>query len=207
MVDINNQLLRLNLEDAQEEIAKLIGLGYTDVILTFPILEDGNYEIDDMISKYNVFKLNFKGINLYLGNEINYHYSLIHRLKSNDCLTLNQTNYVLIKLPDENPHQLRQLINALPDYKIIISCVDQYKYFSYHDLVDLKKLGVLYLVNIKNVHKGKAKKLLKKKLIDFLVTYDDINFLDNKILKKIDHNYHQNLKYYNYEEIINANIG
>ena len=206
MVDINNQLLQLNFEEAQEEIAKLIGLGYTDLILTFPVLKAGDYEIDDMISKFNAFKLNFKGVNLYLGNEIHYHYSLIHRLKNNDLLTLNQSKYILVKLPEENPMQLKQLIHALDDYKIIISCVDQYKYFSFHDLVELKKLGVLYLVNIKNIRKNKVKKLLKKKLIDFLVTYDDINYLDNKTKKKLDHNYHRQLRYNNYDDIINLTL-
>lgn len=207
MVDINNQLLQLSFEEAQEEIAKLIGLGYTDLILTFPVLENGDYDIEDMISKFNMFKLNFKGINLYLGNEIQYHYSMIHRLKKNDVLTLNQSKYILIKLPmDKKPDQFKQLIKALNDYKIIISCIDQYKYFSLRDLVELKKSGILYLVNMKNIHKRKAKKLLKKKLIDFLVTYDDINDYSNYLKKRIDKNYYRVLNYNNYEAIIKNNL-
>lgn len=206
MVDINNQLLKLDFDEAKDEIAKLIGYGYTDLILTFPILKDGDYDIDDMISKFNIFKLNFKEINLYLGNEVNYHYSIIHRLKNNDILTLNKSKYLLLKLPEQNPPQLKQLIKALDDYKIIISCVDEYKYFSIHDLIKLKDLGVLYLTNIKNVRKRKVKQLLKNNLIDFLVTYDDINYLNNKTRKKLDHNYHRQLMYNNYDDIIKINL-
>lgn len=207
MVDINNQILKLTFEEAQEEIAKLIGLGYTDLILTFPILEDGNYDTEDMISKFTVFRANFKGINLYLGNEIQYHYSLIHRLKNHDILTLNQSNYILLKLPPkESPFQLSQLIKTLSDYKIIISCIDEYKYFSFHDLEELKKLGVYYMVKMKNVLKGKGKKLLEKQLIDFLVTYDDITVVDNQLKKKVNHKYYLELKDNNYKDIIKNSL-
>lgn len=203
MVDLNNQLLKLSFEEAQEEIAHLISMGYTDLILTFPILEDGNYEIEEMISKFNMFKLNFKGINLYLGNEIHYHYSLIHRLKKNDILSLNQSKYILLKLPmDKKPDQFKQLINALHDYKIIISCVEQYKYFKLRDLVELKKLDILYLVNIKNIRKHKVKQLLKKQLVDYLVTYDDINDHIYNLKKMINQNYYRNLTKDNYDAII-----
>lgn len=208
MVDINNQLLKLRPEEAQEEIAKLIGLGYTDLILTFPILENGDYEIEDMVSKFNMFKLNFKGINLYLGNEINYHYTLIHRLKKQDVLTLNQSEYILLKLPaDDKPEQFKQLISALSAYKVILSCADQYKYLNVNDLVEMKKSGILYLVNIKNIKKRKTKKMLKKKLVDFLVTYDNVpKDVFEQGQKLIGREYMQKLINDNYTNILKINL-
>jgi tyrosine-protein phosphatase YwqE len=208
MVDINNQILKLRPEEAQEEIAKLIGLGYTDIILTFPILENGDYEIEDMVSKFNMFKFNYKGINLYLGNEINYHYTLIHRLKKHDILTLNQSEYILLKLPaDDKPEQFKQLISALSDYKVILSCADQYKYLNVNDLIEMKKSGILYLVNVKNINKHKTKKMLKKKLVDFLVTYENVpNSVFKQGQKLIGREYMQKLISDNYTNILKINL-
>lgn len=205
MVDINNQLLKLPINEAQEEIAKLIGLGYTDLILTFPILVNGEYDIEEMVSKFNMYKVNFKAINLYLGNEVYYHYSLIHRLKKHDILTLNGSEYILLKLPKEKkPEQFRQLIEALEQYKVIISCADEYKYLTYKDLVDLKKMNVLFLVDIKNIKKRKTKKLIKNHLVDYLVTYDNINHvLDKNFYNFIDKDYYHKITKDNYSKIIN----
>lgn len=205
MIAINNQLLQLPVEEAQEEIAKLIGLGYTDVILTFSVLVNGEYDIEEMVSKFNMYKVNFKGIHLHLGCELHYHYSLIHRLKKHDVLSLNQTEYILLRLPQEKkPEQFRQLISALSDYKVILSCVEEYKYFSVKDLCAIKEEGLLYLSNIRNQEKKKLKKLLKMNLIDFLSYYDDIDPKKAEKLEKICGKvYYNQIVHENYLKILN----
>ena len=142
MIDLNNQILKLNYDDARDEISRLVGLGYTDLILTFPTLENGEYGIEEMVSKFNLFKVSIKGIRLWLGNEVHFHYTLIHRFKQKDILTLNQSEYLLLRLPKKNPLQLKQLIGVLQSYKIILSCIEEINYFSMMDLIELKKMGV-----------------------------------------------------------------
>ena len=207
MITINNQLLQLPIEEVEEEIAKLIGLGYTHLILTFPALIDGEYEIEDMVTKFNMFKLNFKGINLHLGSELNYHYSIIHRLKKRDVLTLDQSEYILLRLPkEEKPEQFKQLIMALSSYRIILSCVEDYKYFSIDELEEMKDMGILYLSNIKNIGKKKVKKLLKRKLIDYLCFYDDIDAFDEKLKNRFGNAYINQITKDNFCKILKIDL-
>ncbi len=203
MFDINNQILQLGTEEAHDEINRLVDLGYTDVILTYPVLEDGNYEIDEIIAKFNMYKVSFKNINLYLGNEVNYHYSIIHRINNKDVLTLNQSNYVLIKLPnDHKPELLSIMFKSLSNYNIIISNIDQYKYFNFKDLKELKKNNIKFLVKIGSISK-RGRKLLKHEMIDYLVTYDNIKVLSKNLKKKLSISYYKKINIDNYKDIIN----
>ncbi|MFA7367157.1 MAG: CpsB/CapC family capsule biosynthesis tyrosine phosphatase [Bacilli bacterium] len=206
MFDINNQILQLRTEEAHDELRRLVDLGYTDVILTYPVLEDGTYEIDDIIAKFNMYKVSFKDLNLYLGNEVHYHYSIIHRLKNKDVLTLNQSNYVIIKLPlDKKPALLNSMFKALSDYVIILSNVDEYKYFNFKDYIELKKQGIKFLVKIGNLRR-RGIKLLKHEMIDFLVTYDNIKTINSKLKKKINIGYYKKINIDNYKDIVNFDL-
>lgn len=207
MIDLNNQILKLNYDDARDEISRLVGLGYTDLILTFPTLENGEYGIEEMVSKFNLFKVSIKGIRLWLGNEVHFHYTLIHRLKQKDILTLNQSEYLLLRLPKKNPLQLKQLIGVLQSYKIILSCIEEINYFSMMDLIELKKMGVLFLVSANHLHKPRARQLLRKGLADFLVTYDNLcDISQNKFVKRLDLDYLKKITHDNLKEIVKFDL-
>lgn len=203
MVDINKQILELNTAVAEEIINIYKEHGYTDLILTIPVLEDGKIEQEKYLENYYALQKNITGINLYLGNEIYYHFKLIHYLKKKEIMTFNNSNYLLLHLPVENePIQLKTLIRTLKNYQIIISCIDQYKYYSLKDLYELKNEGALFLVQNKNLLKRKVKKLFKKELIDFVASYDDYTSLIVKP-KFLDEQYYQKIVKDNFQNIIN----
>jgi len=203
MVDINNKILTLDFREAIEKINVLKAKGYSDLILTIPILENGEYEQKEEIEKFNLLKAKIKDINLYLGNEINYHYTLIHRLKKGDLFTLNNSEYVLIKLPEkEKPKELRQLILGLSDYKIIISSISNNKYYTFNDLKAIKNLGFLYLEKLADIDNRKVKKMLKRKMVDYLVINDEVDFKISKRYHKIDDGYLEKLNHDNFINIL-----
>ncbi|MDY0064412.1 MAG: CpsB/CapC family capsule biosynthesis tyrosine phosphatase [Bacilli bacterium] len=176
MIGINNQILQLNFEEAQEEVAKLIALGYTDIILTLPTLINGEHDIEHLLSRFNRYRLGIKGIRYYIGNEIHYHYSMIHRLSQKEIISINNSKYLLLRLPkDKLPHQFLDAVEFLKDYTIILSSIEEYKYFSIHDLEELQKKGIQLMANLTNIKKGRLQTLLRKQLIDYLVFFDDIN--------------------------------
>ncbi|MFA6627306.1 MAG: CpsB/CapC family capsule biosynthesis tyrosine phosphatase [Bacilli bacterium] len=208
MIDLNNQILKLSYDEAEQEIAQLIRFGYKAIILTSPMLNEDVNDLDEIISKFNRLKVCFKQIKFFFGSEINFHYSMIHRLSQGDVLSLNQSEYVFVHLPnDKKPEQLNQLIQFWSDKKIILSCIDEYKYFSVNDLIDLKQKGVLFFANINNVHSAKLKKLLKKKLIDFLGTYQDVkDYRTASFFKKLDRAYFNEIVQDNYQKIIQIDL-
>jgi hypothetical protein len=61
---------------------------------------------------------------------------MIHRLEQGEVLSLSPKSYVFVKLPEnKKPEQLNQLINYWTDKTIILSCVEDYRYFSVDDLL------------------------------------------------------------------------
>lgn len=208
MIDINNQILSLNYEEAEQEIARLIGLGYTDLILTFPILMNGEYNIEEMISKFNLFKVSFSGIRFYLGNEIHYHYTMLHRLKQKDVLSLNQSKYLFIKLPDKTfPDQFRQMLKALDGYTIILSCANRYTYFSCNDLLALREQGIMLFTSIHDLNKRCAKRLLKKEALDLVGTYDSVgDIMKIKSIKACNPPYVRKITFDNFKEIVKIDL-
>lgn len=206
MVDINKHILTLSTEEAIEIINIFIDRGYTDLILTIPILEDGNLHQQEALEKFYILKKQINGINLYLGNEVSYHFKLIHHLKNNNILTLNNSNYLLLKLPnDEEPLQLNALFDVLKGFNIIISCVDTYKYYSYKDLVEMKNKGALFLIEMKNMYKGKGKKLLKKHLVDFIASYDEVSTPISKP-RYLEKEYFEEITNSNFQKILKLDL-
>ncbi|MDD4212473.1 MAG: hypothetical protein PHY42_03630 [Bacilli bacterium] len=208
MIDLNNQILRLSYDEAEQEIAQLIRLGYKAVILTSPVYDEETSDFDEMITKFNRLKVSSKQIQFFLGSEIYFHYSMIHRLSKGEILSLNQSEYIFVHLPnDKKPEQLNQLIHFWSDKKIVLSCIEEYKYFSVADLVDLKKKGVLFFSNINNIKFSKLQRLLKKQQIDFLGTYQDIkDYRNHKFIQKLSRGYYNQIVRDNYQKIIQIDL-
>ena len=204
MVDININILQLPIEEAKLELAKLEDCGYLHVILVYPVLQNGEYDFPEMINKFNQLKAEAKNINLMLGNLIHYHSSMIHRLQEKQILTLNNSPYILLELPsDEKPKLLKAAIEFLKDYKIIIVQPHKWKYYNYKELVELREMGVKFLICYSDTESHKVRKLLKKQMIDFMVAglSNDME-ISKKADKLIDQEYSQRLVSGSFQEII-----
>ena len=204
MVDININILQLPIEEAKLELAKLEDCGYLHVILVYPVLQNGEYDFPEMINKFNQLKAEAKNINLMLGNLIHYHSSMIHRLQEKQILTLNNSPYILLELPsDEKPKLLKAAIEFLKDYKIIIVQPHKWKYYNYKELVELREMGVKFLICYSDTESHKVRKLLKKQMIDFMVAglSKDME-ISKKADKLIDQEYSQRLVSGSFQEII-----
>lgn len=204
MVDINVRILQLPIEEAKVELLKLEDRGYLHVILVYPVLENGEYDYPLIIEKFNELKKDARNINLMLGSLINYHSSMIHRLQAKQILTLNNTNYILLQLPlSGKPQLLKHAIEFLKDYKIIISQPHLCNYLNYKELLELKEMGVLYLISYDDTKIRLARKLLKKKMVDFIVHGLGNGFeVHKKAEKLIDEEYSQRIVFENFNQII-----
>lgn len=204
MVDINVKILQLPVNEGKMELAKLEDRGYLHVVLVYPVLEHDEYNFPEIVEKFNELKRETKNINLMLGNLIHYHNSMIHRLHHQQILTLNNSKYILLSIPyEEKPKLLTQAITALNDYKIILSQPHNCSYFHYKELVELKEMGVQYLISYDDTKNRIVRKLLKKKMIDYIVYGLGNGFeMHKKAEKLIDEEYSQNIVSRNFNQII-----
>lgn len=188
MIDIHSHILPQvddgsnSFSDSIKMIENSLKQGINHIILTPHALSpymDCKFK-DEIIPLFNDFKQQVKklgiNINLYLGQEVSYHPRIFDYLKNDQLLTLNNSEYLLLELPYESRlEKMDELIYNLNcyNYQVIISHVERYRYYSFKDLVELKKLGVLFQINAnslnkKNTNYKKTMRLLKKNLVDFI---------------------------------------
>lgn len=203
MVDINVRILQLPIEEARVELAKLEDLGYVNIILVYPVLENGEYDFPEIKEKFNILKAETKNSNLMFGNMVHYHSSILHRLKLKQISTLNDSEYLLLKLPiDEKPRLLNHIVSILSDYKLILYRPHECTYYNLKELVALKEQGVLFLITYEDTKNKIVRKLLKKKLIDFIVDGVSSNLeIAKKAKRYLDDDYSQKVVSENFHEI------
>lgn len=204
MVDINSTILQLSIDEAKIELANLEDRGYSHVILVYPVLKNGEYDFPEIIEKFNILKEEVKTIDIMLGSLIYYHSSIIHRLQKQQILTLNNSNHILITLPcDEKPRLFRQAINELSEYQIILAQPHLCKYFHYKELVEIKAIGVKFLITYDDIKYHIVRRLLKKQMIDFIASgsgnYTEVH---KRFQKLISEEYSQRIVRVNYNQII-----
>jgi protein-tyrosine phosphatase len=186
MIDIHTHILPnyddgcRTLEEARECLLKQKSNGVNHVILTphFSIKDDKEH----LIEYFEKFKKQVEdiGVNLYLGAEVMYSRGFIKALREKKVLTLNNSQYMLIEFEFFNTGV--DMKEALYDvmcmgYKVILAHPERYDYLSINQLQSIKRLGVLFQVNVSSLSgehglkaKSKALELHKKGMIDILAS-------------------------------------
>ncbi|MGD9604698.1 MAG: tyrosine-protein phosphatase [Bacilli bacterium] len=175
MIDVHTHILPLvddgseSLEESLRMIEREISLGVTDIIITshalrLDLIKVSKQELMDAFAKFSTLVQNKYNVKLYLGQEVAYSDKMISLLKNNELLTINNTEHLLLELPfDQAINDIDEVIFScrILGYKVIIAHVERYQYYNFKQLVDLKKLGVLFQINSNSIT-GRSGKDLQK---------------------------------------------
>jgi len=176
------------IEDSIKMLELAIHDGVSDIILTPHYICNSEYSCDnkEKIIRFNALQKAIKkenlSIHLYLGNEILLCDNIVDLLQKKECMTLNNSRYVLVELPMQN-----ELLNAKNiffdlirnNYIPILAHPERYPYLKkdFSFLKELIGMGVLLQGNYKsllghygNDAKRRLKKLLKRNMITFLAS-------------------------------------
>ncbi|HOH18167.1 MAG TPA: hypothetical protein PK087_02460 [Bacilli bacterium] len=189
MIDVHTHILPFvddgseSLEESFRMIEREISLGITDIIITSHALrldlkKVSKQELIDAFTQFYTLVQQKYDVRLYLGQEIAYSDKMISLLKNKELLTINNSEYLLLELPYDEPiNDIDEVIFScrILGYKVIIAHVERYYYYDFKKLVELKKLGVLFQVNSnsitgrsgKNIQKT-ALKLIKGKMVELV---------------------------------------
>jgi len=189
MIDVHTHILPFfddgsdDLQESFRMIEREITLGIKDIIITSHALrlDLRKYTQSELKDAFAVFQKQVKDkydVSLYLGQEIAYCEKMISLLKKNELLTINGSEYLLLELPfGEAVPDMEELVFScrVLGYKVVIAHAERYPYYEYKDLVDLKKLGVLFQINSNSLTGRGGKdvkklvfKLLKNGLVDLV---------------------------------------
>lgn len=162
--------------------------GFSKIIVTPEIkkmITNNNYEsnLKKLMTINNLLRKENINVQLYLGNEIHYGLSIPDLLEKSIATTINNSRYILLKMPENNIsfHNLLDYIFQLQinGYRPILSNIECYSNIKSNPniAIELIRREVLLQLDILSV-KGKygnkvkltAKKLLKEDMIHFLGT-------------------------------------
>lgn len=232
IVDIHNHSLfgvddgARNIEDTINNIKYLKKYGVTDIVLTSHYIPESKYQ-SDVITRKNILKEIKKeakdfGINLYLGNEVFVSNKIIELLNNGKITTLNESKYILIEFPMNQPlYHMEEIVCELNDYGLIpvIAHPERYTYFkeNYDKINNLLEYNCILQCNIESIAgkygngaKKIIKRLIKDKKVKVLATdfhhVSDTNMFDKsfrKLRKILDNQELNNLLYVNPKKIIN----
>ena len=189
--DIHSHIL-YGIDDGSKTLEKSINMleiavhdGVSDIILTPHYIYESDYNCNNEEKKkrfaelQKVVKKKELPIRLYLGNEIMLCENIVKLLKKGECMSLNNSRYVLVELPMHN-----ELLNAKNilfellknDYIPVLAHPERYTYLS-SDLSffkEIQEMGVLLQGNYKSLlgkYSKDAKKRLKKMLKNNMITF------------------------------------
>jgi len=184
IVDIHNHTLfgvddgAQTIEDAVENILFLKKYGVTDIVLTSHYITESKYQCDAITRKNLLRELKKEtkelGINLYLGNEVFVSNKIIELLNTGKITTLNESKYILIEFPMNQPlNYIEDVVCELNDVGLIpvIAHPERYTYFkeNYNKIDSLLEYNCILQCNIESIagkYGNRAKKLLKMLLKD-----------------------------------------
>jgi len=176
------------IEDSIEMLKQAIHDGVSDIVLTPHYIYESEYSCNNKEKNVRFKKLQEAikkenlSIRLYLGNEILLCDNIVELLKKKECMTLNNSRYVLVELPMHN--ELLNAKNIFFDlvrngYVPVLAHPERYPYIKkdflfFRELIDM---GVLLQGNYKSLFghygsdaKKRLKKLLKQDMITFLAS-------------------------------------
>jgi len=171
-----------SLSESIEMIKKAIVSGVTDLVLTPHFSAKRRYVVskEELKEKFNILQEELinqnLSINLYLGNEIDEHSSVIDEIRNNVPLTLNNTKYVLIDFGMHKSY-IDDVIYELKvsGVKTIVAHPERYNYIDYDMIKSWKKTGALIQLNAGSLFGNKdvkkiAKQLIKRGLVDIVAS-------------------------------------
>ena len=209
MVDIHTHILP-NVDDGSNSLElsnDLLKLEYdngVDVVVFTPHVNAANKDNVSLLKeKFETFKSNYKGpLKLLLGSEIYYYHGMYQDLKDNKCLTINDSNFVLVEFSTRMETDICNIVYEIKrlGYTPIIAHIERYLYLNFNDYLEIKKLGALIQVNAHSFEISSLKKnikfLMKNKLVDFIASdchntkrSVDFSFVKKFVLKKYKDQY------------------
>ncbi len=211
MKDLHSHIL-YGIDDGSKSLEESISIlklaaseGITDIMLTPHYIKNTRYQTNNQekIKRYQTLIEKIKeeniDIKVYLGNEIYISESIINDLQNGECLSLNNTKYVLVELPLNN--YLRKSQDVFFElirhgYIPVLAHPERYSYFKKnpHLLEEFLNLGVLLQGNYTSLfgkYGQESKRFLKQLLKENKITFlgSDIHhkekFSINKLYKKL----------------------
>lgn len=200
MIDIHCHLL-FGVDDGADSMELSLAMiddaveqGITDIILT-PHYRRGMFPYDTETVKANFAELSEKAagrdIKLYLGCEYHANSDMIEYLQNGRCLTLAETDHVLVEFSYDSAYiqvqnRLDELISS--GYIPVIAHAERYGIFEKDPdlLLQFREMGVLVQINANSILgidgsaiKKVCKKILKKDLAD-IVASDSHDLADRR---------------------------
>lgn len=200
MVDLHAHLLPFIddgsgcVEDSFLMLDDAVAQGVTDIVLT-PHLNDTYYPtISQVKSAFKDFQATAidKGykVNLYLGQEIYVGNGFEKVFSSNEFLTLNGTNFVLLEFDYIEEYDIAECVYQLKrrGYEPIVAHFERYRYADLSVANEVKGVGGYIQINADSCFGGllgggkKVKTLFENNLVDFVASDAHI-FRKNKLKK------------------------
>ena len=166
------------IEDSLQAIALHETLGITDLWCTPHIMEDVPNTTPGLQARFEELRQAYKGgVRLHLAAEYMMDNLLEERLEGRDLLTM-EDNMLLLETSTLNPPYgykeiLRKIMSA--GYRPLLAHPERYRYMSDDDYAELRKMGVLFQLNLPSVLgyygktvQQKAEELLEKGYYDYL---------------------------------------
>ncbi|MGL4999874.1 MAG: CpsB/CapC family capsule biosynthesis tyrosine phosphatase [Cetobacterium sp.] len=185
MIDLHSHILHevddgsRSLEESLEMIKSAIKIGFKGIVCTSHYKAPG-YLNKDYWQKFQELKLAIQkqmlNIEIYPGNEMFISVEELKDLEKKKINTYNGTSYILVELDAMMPYMaaksaLEKIIKL--GYKPIIAHMERNKKLKISEMMELKKMGIPFQMNIASIDNGHselAKKLLESRLISFLTS-------------------------------------
>ncbi|MGL6119451.1 MAG: tyrosine-protein phosphatase [Fusobacteriaceae bacterium] len=185
MIDLHSHILHevddgsRSLEESLEMIKSAIEMGFKGIVCTSHYKSPA-YLNENYCHKFQELKLAIQkemlNIEIYPGNEMFLSVEELKDLENKKINTYNGTKYILTELNPMMPYvvakaALEKVIKL--GYKPIIAHMERNKKLKTSEMIELKKMGIPFQMNIASIDNGHgelAKKLLKFRLISFLTS-------------------------------------
>ena len=202
MIDIHTHILNgvdngcKDYNDAGKVVLKAKSEGVTDMFVTPNQRSYAGFDADSLKQKFNKFNEIFTkhGVDLYLGDEIEYSKDALVKIYYKKLLTMNDTKFVLIDFhKSQEEYDMFEVIKDYKahGYKIIIAHAEIYNY-SLRDYEKLKNAGAYIQIDAESVFKKEYKKLvdslLDERLVDFIgsnVHSSTVSYVMDKAFKEV----------------------
>lgn len=207
MFDIHTHILPFiddgspSVEESLKMIEKEIKIGVSNIIVTPHIYRSDvkPYTKESLLFQFLEFQKIVKEknikIELHLGQEVAYNHKTLKGLKDNEIYSLNDTNYVLVELPFDEPiSDFYDLVYnfKVMNKKIVLAHIERYDFYKIKEILILKEYGVLLQANSNSITglsgskiQKKVMQLLKANAIDFIAS-DIHSFRHNDLDKAFD---------------------